>query len=58
MGYGLIGCYIFSFLVEGIVLWQYASGLFEPKRRPGARLAMLCFFMWGCSWQQGSVPEN
>jgi two-component system sensor histidine kinase AgrC len=47
MGYGLIGCYIFSFLVEGIVLWQYASGLFEPKRRPGVRLAMLCFFYVG-----------
>ncbi len=42
MGYELIACYIFSFFIEGIVLWQYASRLFEPKRRMGERLLVLC----------------
>ncbi len=42
MGYELIACYIFSFFIEGIVLWQYASRLFEPKRQMGERLSVLC----------------
>lgn len=47
MGDGLIACYLFSFLIEGIVLWQYASGLFGPKRRTGERLLMLSFCYMG-----------
>lgn len=41
MGYELIGCYIFSFWIEGIVLWKYASAFFEPKRQAWIRLAMI-----------------
>lgn len=26
-------CYFFSFLVEAVVLWQYASTLFVPRLR-------------------------
>lgn len=41
MGYELIACYIFSFFIEGIVLWQYASRLFEPKREAKERIVSL-----------------
>lgn len=35
-------CYFFSFLVEAIILWQYTSTLFVPKRRLQTRLLFLC----------------
>lgn len=41
MKYELLGGYLFSFLVEGFVLWQYASGLFEPKRPVKERMIKL-----------------
>lgn len=35
-------CYFFSFLVEAIILWQYASTLFVPKHRAKTQLILLC----------------
>lgn len=35
-------CYFFSFFVEAIILWQYASTLFVPKHRAKARLVWVC----------------
>lgn len=35
-------CYFFSFLVEAVILWQYASFSFVPKLRAKARLILLC----------------
>lgn len=35
-------CYFFSFLVEAMILWQYASALFVPKHRAKTRLMLLC----------------
>lgn len=37
-------CYFFSFLVEAIILHQYASTLFIPKRKVRTILAVLCAF--------------
>lgn len=34
--------YFFSFFVEAIVLWQYASNLFDVRHRPRTNLAVLC----------------
>lgn len=34
-------CLFFSFLVEAVILYQYASALFMPKRRTGIRLTVL-----------------
>ena len=34
--------YFFSFFVEAIILWQYASNLFAAKHRPSAKLIELC----------------
>lgn len=35
-------CYFFSFLVEAVILWQYASFSFIPRLRAKARLILLC----------------
>lgn len=35
-------CYFFSFFVEAIILWQYTSTLFVPKRQLKTRLFLLC----------------
>lgn len=35
-------CYFFSFFVEAIILWQYASTLFVPKYQTRVRLILLC----------------
>lgn len=35
-------CYLFSYLVEAIILWQYNSTLFDSKRPPKIRFAVLC----------------
>lgn len=37
-------CYFFSFLVEAIILHQYTSTLFIPKRKTRTILAILCAF--------------
>lgn len=45
-------CYFLSFLVESIILYQYASTLFIPKHRVKIRLAALCslyFFLFAIS---------
>lgn len=35
-------CYLFSFFIEAVILWQYTSTLFVPKQRMRARLILLC----------------
>lgn len=35
-------CYLFSYLVEAIILWQYNSTLFDSKRPPKIKFAVLC----------------
>ncbi len=35
--------YLLSFGIEGVILYQYASTLFTPRRRTGIRLVCLCF---------------
>lgn len=35
-------CYFFSFLVEAVILWQYASFSFVPRLRAKTRLILLC----------------
>ena len=37
-------CCFFSFLVEAVILWQYASTLFVPKCRAKTRFICLCIF--------------
>lgn len=37
-------CYFFSFLAEAVILWQYTSALFVPRRGAKTRLALLCVF--------------
>ena len=37
-----IVCYLFSYFVEAIILWQYNSTLFNSKRPPKIRFAVLC----------------
>ena len=34
--------YFFSFFVEAIVLWQYASNLFDVRHKPRTNFAVLC----------------
>lgn len=38
----MIICYFFSFFVEAIILWQYASTLFVPKHRTKTQLILVC----------------
>lgn len=48
-------CYFFCFLVEAIILWQYASHLFVSKHSPKAKLAVLCslyFMLFAMSWMK------
>ncbi len=35
-------CYLFGFLVEAIILWQYSSSLFSAKNRARTRFIVLC----------------
>lgn len=45
-------CYSFSFLVEAIILWQYTSRLFLPKRSSKENLlvlSLLYLFLFGAS---------
>ena len=56
-------CYFFSFSVEAVILWQYASTLFVPKRRWNIRLILLCAFylllfavsLYGSKWLNASL---
>lgn len=44
--------YLLSFGIEGVILYQYASTLFAPRRRTGIRLVCLCslyFFLFAVS---------
>ena len=50
--------YLFSFLVEAVILWQYTSSLFAPKRKILTRLTLLCSLytllfatsLFQCAW--------
>lgn len=35
-------CYLFSFLVEAIIIWQYTSNLFVSKRSDKTKFVVLC----------------
>lgn len=56
-------CFFFSFFVEAVILWQYASTLFVPKRQTKTRLILVCTLylilfvvsLFGFTWLNASL---
>ena len=38
----IVLCNLFCYIVEAVILWQYTSSLFIPKRQTKIRICMLC----------------
>lgn len=53
--------YLFSFLVEAIILWQYTSALFVTKQKTTVKLSVLCslyLILFAAAQQFGSIWLN